>query len=345
MKVDLKAHAKVNISLKITGKRPDGYHTIESLMQGISMHDDVIVSGDARRDGKSCDAGGTQIYLMITGEELSDGEDNLAVKGAACVCRAYKGEKTKGISIYVDKKLPVSAGIAGGSADAAAAMLATNKIFGYPFSLSELMQLGAGVGADVPFSVMMNAYANRDRLSEMDGIEFATAAAKVSGIGEIVEPISRERMAEFGLVDMNLLLMNPGIGVLSGDAYRKFDELNEQFETESEAKSETKCELNERLETKSETESETKYERSGSDSPLFINDLERCVLPEYKEIDELKNQMIENLPGARRVLMSGSGSTVVAFYDDENNHSADYTKTLFGSWVKDEWSVWSAKTI
>ena len=140
--VNEKAYAKLNISLDVTGRRPDGYHDMLMVMQTISLCDDVTVTlNDSGRV-----SAGTNMYF-IPGDER-----NLAVRAALRYLEAV-GRTGQGMRIRLDKHIPVGAGMAGGSSDAAAVLRALNTLFGYPLSPEELETLAFSVGSDVPFCV------------------------------------------------------------------------------------------------------------------------------------------------------------------------------------------------
>lgn len=138
--IKLKAYAKINLTLDITGKRSDGYHTIESVMQTISLCDEVRINENFM--GK--------INVNSNSEFLPTDENNTAFK-AAKVFLNYTDIRGKNVDIYIDKKIPSRAGMGGGSADAAAVLWGMNDLFSANLSMQELMLLGAKVGADVPF--------------------------------------------------------------------------------------------------------------------------------------------------------------------------------------------------
>ena len=136
------AYAKLNISLDVTDKRPDGYHDMIMVMQSISLCDDVHIqlNSSGRIRAKTN-------FSFIPGDER-----NLAVKAAMKFLEAI-GVQGQGMSISMDKKIPVGAGMAGGSADAAAVLRALNRLYGLPMSWDALEELSASVGSDVPFCV------------------------------------------------------------------------------------------------------------------------------------------------------------------------------------------------
>lgn len=136
--ISLKAPAKINLFLDITGKLPTGYHEIESVMQAIDLFDYVKVS-------KS-----DEITVSCSDSTL-DGEANIAYKAAKLFLE--KSKILSGAKIEIDKRIPKQAGMAGGSTDAAAVLYGLNKIFDEPFSKDELCELAAKCGADVPFLI------------------------------------------------------------------------------------------------------------------------------------------------------------------------------------------------
>ena len=137
------AFAKINLTLDVLGKRPDGYHDIQSVMQPISIRDDVEVEvGTAKPWTLSCDK-----------EDVPQDSSNLAWKAAEMFCRAAKRDP-EGVAIRITKRIPTQAGLGGGSADAAAVLRALNRHYDYPFSIYALAELGAEVGSDVPFCTL-----------------------------------------------------------------------------------------------------------------------------------------------------------------------------------------------
>ena len=149
------AHAKINLTLEVIGKRGDGYHNLVSIIQTIEMHDVVTVE-NASDLSVSCDDPGVP------------DEVNLALSAAKALCR-YVGER-RGARIHVSKKIPVAAGLGGGSADAAAALRALDRLWQTGLSDARLQEVAAEVGSDVP--VLING-----------------GTALVQGRGEDVKPL------------------------------------------------------------------------------------------------------------------------------------------------------------
>ncbi|MBQ0040429.1 MAG: 4-(cytidine 5'-diphospho)-2-C-methyl-D-erythritol kinase [Clostridiales bacterium] len=301
----INAYAKINLSLDVLGRREDGYHNISSLMQDIGLHDIVNIekcSGlCAKYKSVHCRISKVDVYLCTSVDTIPLDENNLAIKGARAIIEAIDGKGLDAVSMYIDKQLPVAAGIAGGSGNAAAAMLGINALVGYPLSLRELMSIGARVGADVPYSLMMNAKKNQSVLSDLPGIEEASSAAMMGGIGDIVEPVEP--------IKKYIIMANPGISVSTRDAYEAIDALQEY----------------------------------GDAAGLFTNQLEKYTLANYPEAAALKTAMEEHL-NADLVLMSGSGPTMVAYYDDEETAKNDYDSMKNDDWLGESGRAWLTVT-
>ena len=284
-KITLNAHAKINLSLEITGKRPDGYHDIVSFMQGLGLHDVLSIEKCTQKATKynlpHCTVNGIVEYLCTDAKTIPTDMDNLAFRAVKVFTDALGESKHEyyGLAdtmlIDIRKDLPVSAGIGGGSANAAACLLGLNEMTGRPFTLRELMRIGGTFGADVPFSTFMNAYRNRKVLAGLEGIEESSDAAWTAGIGDIVEAAES--------VPRYVIMANPGTAVLTKAAYKAFDEIG--------------------------------YTDRESAGKLFVNDMEKYTLKADKKAASLKKFMLERLD-ADEVLMSGSGPTMVAYYKD-----------------------------
>lgn len=137
------AYAKINLTLDVLGKREDGYHDLKSVMQTISLRDDVEI-----------DVGtGKPWCLKCNVPDIPTDERNLAWKAAQVYCETM-GKDPEGLEIRITKRIPSQAGLGGGSADAAAVLRALNRHFGEPLSLWALAELGGRIGSDVPFCVV-----------------------------------------------------------------------------------------------------------------------------------------------------------------------------------------------
>lgn len=134
------AFAKINLTLDVLGKRDDGYHDLKSVMQTVSVRDDIEIDIDT----------GKPWALHCSLEGVPTDEKNLAWKAAKLYFERIKKDPN-GLEIRITKRIPVEAGMGGGSADAAAVLRALNRHYGHPLSIPALAELGAMVGSDVPF--------------------------------------------------------------------------------------------------------------------------------------------------------------------------------------------------
>lgn len=141
-KVEEKAYAKINLVLNIGDLRPDGYHDIQTIMQSLELHDDVTVE----------QTGGTSITVTASVDTIPTDESNLAAKAVKAFA-AKTGVPADGLSIHIEKRIPVAAGLGGGSSDAAATLRALNVLYETNLSVDELAEIGIEVGSDVPFCV------------------------------------------------------------------------------------------------------------------------------------------------------------------------------------------------
>jgi len=187
------APAKVNLSLRITGRRADGYHLLDSVMVPISLCDEIeIMTEDQTEVGRKA-----QILVTCDDPALPTDETNLAYKAAALFCKEA-GILAK-ITIALHKSIPFGAGLGGGSSDAAAVLKSLNQMFSQRFSEQQLCALAVRLGADVPFFIPCQP-------------------ARVEGIGEILTPVPP-------LPPRWLVIVVPSFGVSTPWAYRQFDEL------------------------------------------------------------------------------------------------------------------------
>lgn len=136
------AYAKVNFGLSILGKRNDGFHEIETVLQQIDLKDEIEVKGtDQQKIGFSCDH-----------SDLPVGDSNLCVSAAKLLQQAAKVQK--GVRIHLKKTIPIGAGLGGGSSNAAVVLLALNKLWGVDLSVGELQVLASELGSDIPFFIL-----------------------------------------------------------------------------------------------------------------------------------------------------------------------------------------------
>lgn len=184
-----KAPAKINLSLRVTGKRPDGYHLLATRMQKVALYDTVTLS--------TCPSG---VHLHCTGSTVPADGDNLVWRAAELFLKKTAGRRRGpecGVAIELTKNIPVAAGLGGGSSDAATTLNGLNDLFGCGCSSGELAEWGLQLGADVPFFLA------------------ATPAAMATGIGEVLRPVE-------SLQEYSVLLVNPGFPVSTRWVYQNF---------------------------------------------------------------------------------------------------------------------------
>ena len=254
----IKAYAKVNISLDIVGKREDGYHLLEMIMQSIDLYDELNIE----KQNKG-------ITIKCNKSYVPTDERNLAYKAAKLFIEKYNIKS--GINISINKNIPVCAGLAGGSTDGAAVLKAMNKIFKVNASDIELMELGLKLGADVPYC-----------------IKGGTALCK--GIGEDVTPLKSFK-------DKIVVLVKPPFGVSTKSVYQDFDI------------SKVKSHPNTKALIKAIEEKDLRLVSNN-----MKNLLENVTLRKHKVLINIKEDMKKL--GATGAMMSGSGPTVFAFFDD-----------------------------
>lgn len=184
MNLTVKAYAKVNLWLDITGILDNGYHALNTVMQQVDICDYVTVT-TGENDG---------IAVSCDNPDIPADERNIAYKAAAVFYREIGKEPR--VSVSVEKHIPLEAGMGGSSTDGAAVLIALNELYGKPVSMERLLELGKGLGADVPFCMTGNT-------------------AKCKGIGEVIEPIKRG--------DFALVIVKPDFSCSTGTAYKAYD--------------------------------------------------------------------------------------------------------------------------
>ena len=186
MSVKVKAYAKINLMLDIISTRKDGYHDLFMIMQSINLYDTVTISETKSK----------KITITCNIDDIPLDEKNIAYKAADAFFKANK-IKNRGINIDIVKRIPHQAGLAGGSADGAAVLVALNELLGTKLSDDELCDIGVKIGADVPFC-----------------IKGGTLLAQ--GIGDVLHKVKPLRKCF-------ILIAKPDYGVNTGKAYALFD--------------------------------------------------------------------------------------------------------------------------
>ncbi len=187
MMIELSAPAKVNLSLHITGRRTDGYHELSTRMQKLDLCD--------RLQLELTDTG--TIEIVCGGEDVPADASNLAVRAAARFFQKYGNEQSYGLRIKLTKRIPVAAGLGGGSSDGAAVLKGLNRLFEHPLTEVELLEIGRQLGVDVAFFVSGHS------------------SVWATGIGDQLE---QARSVD----NYHYLLVNPGISVATRWVYENY---------------------------------------------------------------------------------------------------------------------------
>ncbi|MCR4601376.1 MAG: 4-(cytidine 5'-diphospho)-2-C-methyl-D-erythritol kinase [Clostridia bacterium] len=270
----LRTYGKINLSLDVTGIRDDGYHEVAMVMQAIGLYDEMRI--------RILEADSDRITLKTDKYYVPTDERNTAYKAAKLMEENYlpASDGRREIRIDIKKNIPVSAGLAGGSSNAAGVIIALDRIFELNLSLEEMMKIGTKVGADVPFCIS-SIY---DKMGIGTG---ASTCALAEGLGEILTPMPPLKAW--------VLLAKPPAGVSTGAVYKALDSLSGYRHPDTEAMIQAVKEGN--LEMVSEN---------------LLNVLENVTMEQCPKVGVLKERMLRSAPGA--TLMSGSGPTVYSLF-------------------------------
>ncbi len=253
---------KVNLLLNLLGRRPDGFHELETVLQPVPLCDELTFT----RQG--------------SGVELTCGDPRLPVDSGNLVHRAASAffaaaKRQEGVRIHLEKRIPLAAGLGGGSGNAAITLLALNDLFGQPLAALRLHELAAELGSDVPFFLQ-------------------TGPALATGRGEQIEPLPPFP----ALRGATLLLLHPGFGIATAWAYQQLA----RFPDARNGQPGRARQLVARLQ-------DTDLSRASAE---FYNSLEAPALDKYPLLAVYQEFLREH--GAATALMSGSGSTTFAFF-------------------------------
>jgi 4-diphosphocytidyl-2-C-methyl-D-erythritol kinase len=185
----VRAPAKINLFLRVTGRRPDGFHELVSLMCPVALYDTLTLTPSKQG-----------LHVICGHSDVPEDESNLAARAARLFIDAAFPDAHRpasGLTIHLDKTIPVGAGLGGGSSDAAAVLTALNRHCGYPLSTPALMELGVRLGADVPFFIL-------------------GGAALATGIGDRLEPLSH-------LSPWTAMLVYPNVAVSTAWVYKNLN--------------------------------------------------------------------------------------------------------------------------
>jgi 4-diphosphocytidyl-2-C-methyl-D-erythritol kinase len=188
--VKIRAPAKVNLFLRVLGRRRDGYHLLDTLIVPVSLYDDIEIR---RLPAKPQESANPRITIACDNPAVPAGEENLAYRAAQVLLAGV--DRRISVHIYIQKRIPLGAGLGGGSTDAAATLLGLNRLFKLNLSTARLERLALRLGADVPFFIRARP-------------------ARAHGIGEVLRPV--HRMVRFWLV-----ILYPGFPVATASVYKK----------------------------------------------------------------------------------------------------------------------------
>jgi len=275
-RICLAAPAKINLYLKITGQRTDGYHELNTLMQKLALFDELEVEPTAEPG----------IFLTCPNADLAVDKNNIVYR-AVRLFLDRTGRSGQGIKIVLTKKIPIAAGLGGGSSDAAATLLGLDRLLAAECTREELAAMGLMLGADVPFFI------------------YDMAAAWATGIGE-------KLAAAVPLAGYRVLLVNPGLSVSTKWAYETFALTSGQniFNLSSSQKE------------YGEIDQGAAFCKRPFQPEELVNDLETITADKFSVIGEIKQQLLT--AGAAGAMMSGSGPTVFGLFAADAHRQAEH---------------------
>jgi 4-diphosphocytidyl-2-C-methyl-D-erythritol kinase len=294
--VRVTAPAKINLHLQVLGQRSDGFHELAMVMQSIDLADQLDCSNSA--DGL--------IHLSCDQPGLSCGSDNLVMR-AAELLRQRSGFNELGAHLHLRKRIPIGAGLAGGSSDGAAALLALNTLWGLGHSQDHLCAMAAELGSDMPFCLA-------------GGIQLCF------GRGECLESVPEE--AEFlGVV----LVKNPSVSVSTPWAYGECRRLKgEHYFIDEQAFAHQRQHLR---------AAPWLHPVRAAEPPPLRNDLQDVVAPQTASV-QTALRLLQDLPGQLRTAMSGSGPSCFALFPNrlDADQALNAARDSFAKAGLDSWS-------
>jgi 4-diphosphocytidyl-2-C-methyl-D-erythritol kinase len=281
MPLQKKSPCKVNLLLNILSKRPDGFHELETVMQPVNFCDEL-----------SFERGGNGIQLLCSDKTLPTDSRNLVFRAAENFLAAAKISDS--VKIHLEKKIPLAAGLGGGSGNAATTLLALNELFGQPLSLAKLHELAAALGSDIPFFLY-------------------SKPALATGRGEKVESLENFP----ALRDKVFLLIHPGFGISTPWAYQNLARFPAALNGQK-SRAQKLISLLRTADLKMAARE-------------FYNSLEAPALEKFLILGLFQEFLRAN--GALAALMSGSGSTTFAICETVSSAESllEKFKSKFGS--------------
>jgi len=293
-KIKINAPAKINLHLEIIGKRDDGFHELAMVMQSINLSDQLEIENN--NNGK--------LNLKTDSEHLGNEDENLIIKAARLI-KDYSGKKELGANIFLKKNIPIGAGLAGGSSDAAAALIGLNDLWDLNLNSKTLYELASRLGSDVPFCIK-------------GGSQYCF------GRGEILKKYNFTN--QYGL----LLIKNPNISISTADVYKKYYEKYSRFIDLSNINIEK---IRDKLINLGFIKKDIFQKKI-----KIRNDLQKIVQDEFKSVNDGIN-ILSNLENSLCVSMSGSGPSCYAIFEDFNIANRVYKKNI-EIFKKYEFEVW-----
>ena len=293
-KISIKSPAKINLHLEVIGKRNDGYHELDMIMQNIDLAD--YLEFEINKEGL--------IKLKSDCNHLSLDSDNLIVKSANLLKKLSNNDL--GANIFLKKNIPIGAGLAGGSSNAAATLIGLNMLWNLNLDNNELLKLSASLGSDVPF--------------------FINGGTQLCfGRGEILEKLNYKY--EYGV----LLLKNPNVSISTAETYKKYsNQFIKQVEMTNDLIDNIRNDL--RKDSLKDFKIKDKYIK-------IKNDLQLIVESENESVKQAL-YLLSNLKNCLTFSMSGSGPTCFALFNDFDNANKAlndnyklFKKNGFDSWA------------
>jgi len=285
MTLEKLSHCKVNLLLNILGKRPDGFHELETVMHPVRIYDRLVFS-----------RGGQSIQLNCSEPSLPTDSGNLVYRAAALFLEA--AQVKEGVRVELEKRIPLAAGLGGGSGNAATTLVGLNELFGYPLTASRLQELAASLGSDVPFFLQDNP-------------------ALGTGRGETIRPLDPFPC----LREATFVLIHPGFGIVTSWAYQQLSRFPKALNGEP-GRAGKLISLLQRADLEAA-------------AAAFYNSLEAPALEKFPILYLF--QLFLRANGAAATLMSGSGSTTFAIACSQKaaQELAEKFKSKFGhrNWV------------
>jgi 4-diphosphocytidyl-2-C-methyl-D-erythritol kinase len=299
------APAKINLYLEIIGDRPDGFHELAMVLQSISLADRITLNA----------IGIDTVSVRCNHPEVPQDSTNLAYRAAALMAEQFPDAMAKygGVDITIDKQIPVAAGLAGGSSNAAAVLVGLDLLWQLGLTKDELQDLGAQIGSDVPFCIR-------------GGTMLAT------GRGEVLSPL--KNLDHFHVV----LAKYNNLSISTAWAYKTY---RQQFSQNYVSQAQDLQSRRDRVHS-GPIVSAIMHDEGDKIGKLLHNDLEKVALPEYPQILQLREAFAsQNVLGT---MMSGSGPTVFALTESKEQ-AVTVAKAVKQQMADPNLGFWTAQLI